>query len=160
MEPPNEFEIHEALFGMLPNSSPGPDGFPACFFQKNWSIVKNDIINTVKPFFQSDHMLTKLNQTFISLIPKVLHPTGPGDYRPISLLNITYKIISKVISNRMKPLLDRLISPYQSDFVKQRLISDNIVVAHEIIHVMRRKKKSKTDFMGLKIDMSKAFDKV
>lgn len=105
-------------------------------------------------------MFTQLNQTYISLIPKVLHPTTRGDYRPISLYNIAYKIISEVIANRLKPFLDRLISPYQLAFVKNRLISENIFVAHEIIHATRKKKKSKTDYLGLKIDMSKAFDRV
>ncbi|XP_026458815.1 uncharacterized protein LOC113359387 [Papaver somniferum] len=160
MEPPSEIEIHDALFGMPPNCSPGPDGFPSCLFQKNWNIVKKDVIETILAFFNSGHMLTKLNSTYIFLIPKVLHPNGPSYYRPISSCNIVYKIISKVIPNRIKPFLDRLISPYQSAFVKQRLISDNLLVAHEIIHAMRKKRKSKTDFMGLKIDMSKSFDRV
>lgn len=114
---PSVCEIHDALFNMQPNASPGLNGFPACFFQKNCPIVSKDIVNTVQAFFKSGHMLTQLNQTFITLIPKVLHPDNPGDYRPISPCNIAYKINFKVIANRLKPFLDRPISPYQSAFV-------------------------------------------
>lgn len=94
------------------------------------------------------------------MIPKFLYPGGPGDYMPISLCNIVYKIIYKVIANRKTPFLNRLISSYVSSFVKKQLISGNILVSHEIIYAMRRKNKSKTDFMGLEINMCKAFDRV
>lgn len=116
----------------------------------------------VQDFFSTKHILKEFNSTFITLIPKIEYRTTPKDFRPISLCNTIYKIISKLLAIRMKPFLDKLISPYQSAFVHGRQITDNIIIAHEITHTMRleRKKQKEKGYMALKIDMFKAFDRV
>uniref|UniRef100_A0A803NP10 Reverse transcriptase domain-containing protein n=1 Tax=Cannabis sativa TaxID=3483 RepID=A0A803NP10_CANSA len=83
-----------------------------------------------------------------------------GDLRPIALCNVSYKILSKVLANRMRGLIDHVISPTQSAFIPGRLISDNIMVAFEIMHYLKWKTKGKKGFMAMKFDMSKTYDRV
>ncbi|XP_026417369.1 uncharacterized protein LOC113312850 [Papaver somniferum] len=140
-------------------TAPGPNGFPSGFYKQNLNLLENDVWETVKSFFHSKHLLKEMNHTFISLIPKVNKPTSPADFRPISLCNSNYKIVSKILVNRMKPFLCKLISPYQVAYVPSRNIQNNVVIAHELVHTMKNK-KDRCGVMGLKLDMSKAFDRV
>ena len=153
-------EIENTIFQLGSHKAPGPDGLPAFFFQKFWSIVKMDVINTVQAFFYSGSLFKPLNHTFITLIPKVPFPDEVSHFRPISLCNVIYKVISKIMVNKLKPIMDSLITPYQNAFIKGRNITDNILIAHEIIDVFRKKKGRKASFGTLKIDMSKAYDRV
>ena len=105
-------------------------------------------------------MLKALNKTFITLIPKVMIPEEVSQFRPISLCNVTYKIIFKIMVNRVKPLMDKLISPYQNAFIQDRNILDNILIAHEIIDTFKKKKGRKKGYGALKVDMCKAYDRV
>ena len=102
-------------------------------------------------------LLPALNSTFIALIPKEENIRTPDKFRPIALCNVIYKVISKVIANRLKPLLALLISQEQSGYVEGRQILDGIILTHEIIHSL---KHSKQVGMLLKIDLSKAFDRL
>ena len=106
-------------------------------------------------FLNSGNIDPEINYTHIVLIPKLKSPEKMSDYRPISLFNVIYKIISKVLANRMKKILPQLISPTQSAFVLGRLITDNILVAYETLHTMHGRKKGKNGSLALKLDISK-----
>ena len=105
-------------------------------------------------------MPENLNHTFIYLIPKTKSPEKANNYRPISLCNLLYKIVSKTIANQLKKILPKLVSETQSAFMSDRLISDNISVAFETLHHLKNKRKGKSGYMALKLDISKAYDRV
>jgi hypothetical protein len=111
-------------------------------------------------FLNSGHMDSAINATNIALIPKIKNPSCVTEFRPISLCNVLYKIVSKVLANRLKVILPMVISPNQSAFLLGRLITDNILAAYETLHTMQTRLWSKVGFMGIKLDMSKAYDKV
>lgn len=112
-----EDEISQAIFQIGPLKSPGPDGFPARFYQRNWGTIKADIIGAVRRFFQTGLMPEGVNDTAIVLIPKKEQPVDLRDFRPISLCNVVYKVVSKCLVNRLRPILDDLVSVEQSAFV-------------------------------------------
>ena len=116
-------EIKAALFQMGPTKALGPDGMNALFYQKFWHIVGDDVINAVLDFLNNGIMVPDLNYTHIVLIPKIKSSEKITDYRPISLCNVIYKIISKVLANRLKLILPNLIATTQSVFVPGRLIT-------------------------------------
>lgn len=113
----------------------------------------------VLAFFHSGTMLKEFNRTYIALIPKVANPVLVNDFRPISFCNVLYKIIAKVLVNRLKPVLKFVISIFQNAFVPSRLITDNILLAHETIEFIRKKRRGYSAF-ALKLDMNKAYDRV
>ena len=156
----NPEEIKAALFQMGPTKAPGPDGMNALFYQKFWHIVGDDVINAVLDFLNNGIMVPNLNYTHIVLIPKIKSLEKIIDYRPISLCNVIYKIISKVLANRLKLILLNLIATTQSVFVPGRLITDNFLVAYESLHAMHCRKKGRRVSLALKLDVSKVYDRV
>lgn len=94
------------------------------------------------------------------MIPKVDSPCSVTDFRPISLCNVIRKLISKILANRLKVILPEIISPSQNAFITGRLIFDNIIVAYEIMHSIQTLLWSKVGFMEIKLDMSKAYNRV
>ena len=153
-------EVEQALKQMKPMTALGPDGMPPILYKSYWNTVGSDVIDASLSVLNSGIMPPNLNHTFITLIPKTKPPTNLKDYCPISLCNVIYKIISKTIANRLKKFLPKLVSETQSAFMSDRLISDNIIVAFETLHHLKNKRKGKTGFMALKLDMSKAYDRV
>ena len=113
-------EISQAIFSMHPNKAPRPNGMSTIFFQKFWPVIKVDVIQAVQSFFDSCHLLKSVNETLISLIAKIKSPIMIIEFRPISLCNVLYKIISKVLTNKFKKVLHLCISPSQSAFVLGR----------------------------------------
>lgn len=133
-------EIEAAAFAINSDKSPGPDGMSSGFFKHHWDIIKTGVISHVKLFFEHCYMLPQINHTHICLIPKVDSPTTMKDYRPISLSNVAYKIISKILAERLKPWLHKILSENQTAFIPGRLITDNVLIAHELMHSMKTKK--------------------
>ena len=123
-------------------------------------MFKIEITAAVKLFFDTGVMPEGVNTTTIVLIPKVDTPTRVTDFRPISLCNVIYKVIAKCLVNRLRPMLDELVSPVQSAFVPGRIITDNVIVAYECLHTMKKKKKGKIGTRAVKLDMHKAYDRV
>ena len=153
-------EISDALFQIEPLKAPGPDGFPARFFQRNWSTIKEDVLAAVKDFFVIGIMPEGVNSTPIVLIPEISNPAKISDYSPISLCNGIYKVISKCLVNRPRPVLDGIVSPEQSAFIPGRMITDNALVAFECIHYIKQEKDPTKIFCAYKLDLSKAYDRV
>ncbi|XP_020250145.1 uncharacterized protein LOC109827551 [Asparagus officinalis] len=153
----NHKEIKEALFQMNPDKAPGPDGFNAYFYQHNWSMIKDDVIVAVKSFFSSGKILKQINHTFLTLVPKSKEATSIQDYRPISCCNVIYKIISKILSNRLKLVVGELISNNQHAFLQGRQIGECSLLAHELLRDFSKKHGKRACF---KIDLHKAFDSI
>ncbi|KAE8674715.1 hypothetical protein F3Y22_tig00111721pilonHSYRG00161 [Hibiscus syriacus] len=126
-------KIKEALFSMGPPKSPGIDGFHAIFFQKNWVIVGEKVCSLIKKCLNGDQIEEALNRTSLVLLPKVPKPERINQFRPISLCQVIYKIITKVIANRLKPILPTMISNSQTSFIPGMVITDNIILAQEVI---------------------------
>ncbi|KAF5471964.1 hypothetical protein F2P56_008721 [Juglans regia] len=153
-------EVEEALFQMDGLSSPGPDGFLAAFYQQNWDMVGSQVSESVLYVLNSKGNLDVINNTFIALIPKKKNCTKVSDFRPISLCNVLYKIISKTLASRLKKILPSIISQNQSAFIPGRVISDNVIVAFEALHSMNCKMAGREGYMAMKLDISKAYDRV
>ncbi|KAL4340840.1 hypothetical protein GQ457_08G018090 [Hibiscus cannabinus] len=143
-----------------PRKAPGIDGLPGSFYRQHWDILGKDVINLCHELLSGRADMSLVNKTVIALIPKVEEPVRMKQLRPISLCTVIYKIVSKTLLNRMKPYLHLCISENQSAFLKGRLISDNILIAHELIHYLSSTKNGTNKGAALKLDMEKAFDRV
>lgn len=159
LKPFSASEVEAALFQMKPNKAPGADGFNAGFFQTHWNLVKPCILSAVLGFLNGGDLPEEVNKTLLVLIPKVNNPQELSQYRPISLCNVLYKLCSKTLANRLRVILDDIISEEQSAFVPGRLITDNVLIAYECIHYLRNK-RGKTGDCAIKLDMAKAYDRV
>lgn len=113
----------------------------------------------VKQCFSTQLIPEEINATQIVLIPKLENPETLKQFRPLSLCNVTYKTITKIIVNRLRPMLSELVSPNQSSFIPGRTTTDNIIITQEIIHTLRSK-KGKIGGMVLKIDLEKSYDRI
>ncbi|CAH9141904.1 unnamed protein product [Cuscuta epithymum] len=153
-------EVRLAIFDMHSENAPGSDGMNRAFFQKYWVIVGLEISRLCSNIFTTGIILRELNGTNLVLIPKKDKPEDMGDWRPIALCNVVYKIFSKVLANRLKVLLRNLIGENHSAFVPGRSIVDNVVVAFETQHFLKRKCNGKEGYVALKLDMSKTYDRV
>jgi hypothetical protein len=129
-------EVDITLSQMHPLKSHGLDGFSACFYQRSWDLVRLEVGKTVLDFVNFGIFYCSLNTTHIVLIPKIKTPRRVMDYRPINLCNVLYKLMAKVLANRMKQVLNSIMSPNQSAFLPGRLISDNVIVAFKALHSM------------------------
>ena len=153
-------EVKKALFDMAPSKAPGLDGFTAGFYQRHWNVLGEDITMAMLAFLNGGELPLGLNDTAITLIPKVRHPQKISQFRPIALCPVLYKIAVKAIANRLRDILDEIIGEEQSAFVPGRLITDNVLVAYETIHAIKRRKKGKNCCCVVKLDMLKAYDRV
>ncbi|CAJ2657203.1 unnamed protein product [Trifolium pratense] len=152
-------EVFQAIKDMKALAAPGPDGLPALFYHNYWDIIGPDITRMVLHVLNENGDPSQFNSTHICLIPKTNHPSTPDDFRPISLCNVTLKIITKTLANRIKTILPEIISPNQSAFIQGRLITDNTIIASDIFNYLSHTNR-KNGFVGIKTDMAKAYDRV
>ena len=155
-----EDEVRRAMKQMYPLKAPGPDGMPPLFYQHFWPNIGEVVTKTILDFLNNGLSPPNFNETHIVLIPKIKEPKRVSDYRPISLCNVVFIITSKVITNRLKKILPSIINDTQSAFVHGRLITDNVLVAFEAMHHINQKRSGQKGEMALKLDMSKAYDRV
>lgn len=158
--PVTDLEIKQAVSSIKGGSGAGPDGSNGKFYQQHWSIVGPTICSEIKEFFRSGIFPQEWNFTNICLIPKISNPTKMSDMRPISLCSVHYKIISKILCSRLKRILPEVISDTQGAFVLGRLITDNVIISHELVHALRTNGPAAAEYMAIKTDMSKAYDRV
>ncbi|KAL4297071.1 hypothetical protein GQ457_12G031040 [Hibiscus cannabinus] len=160
LRPFTDAEIIAAFQDINPTKAPDIDGLPGSFFRQHWELISSYIIQLCHDLLSRKIDMSCVNATVITLIPKVEDPVRMQQLRPISLCTVVYKIVSKTILNRMKPFLLGCISENQSAFLKGRLIFDNILIAHELLHYLCSFENGSNKGVALKLDMEKAFDRV
>ncbi|GJY75471.1 RNA-directed DNA polymerase, eukaryota, reverse transcriptase zinc-binding domain protein [Tanacetum coccineum] len=151
-------EIKNAMFSIDDNKGPGPDGFIAKFFKRAWHVIGMDVCNAVKEFFAGGKLLRELNATLITLVPKVRTPNKVTDFRPIACCNVAYKCISKIITNKIKNVLDSIVNKNQSAFIPHMQITDNILLTQDLLKGYDCVNGPKR--CSMKIDIKKAYDTV
>ncbi|XP_045822393.1 uncharacterized protein LOC123915300 [Trifolium pratense] len=159
-ETQSEESNQDAMFSMQPDKCPGPDGFNPGFFQHFWHLCGQDIFDECCKWLTTGSFPSTLTLTNIALIPKGDSQVSMKDWRPISLCNVIYKLVAKVLANRLKPILSKCIYDNQSAFVPGRSILDNAMVAIEVVHYMKSKLRGKVGDIALKLDISKAYDRI
>lgn len=150
-------EIKTAVWSCAGDKAQGPDGISFEFLKKFWSTVESDIVNAVQWFGESASFEPCSNSSFISLIPKVRDPLYVTDYRPISLVGALYKIIAKLLSSRLKQVMNSVIGNEQTAFIKGRSILDGPMIINELVSWSKRTKRQ---MFLLKVDIEKAFDTI
>lgn len=150
-------EVGKAIFQMEHNKASGPDGFPVEFYQNFWDVIKIDLMELFHELHAGQLELFKLNFREIILLPKTKEAERIHQYRPICLLNVSFKIFTKVATIRLNSVADHVVRPTQTTFMQGRYILDGVVTLHEMVHELDRKKLNGVIF---KIDFEKAYDKV
>ncbi|KAL2230743.1 UNVERIFIED_CONTAM: Transposon TX1 uncharacterized protein [Sesamum indicum] len=151
-------EVKLAVFDIAEDKAPGPDGYSSGFYKAAWPVVGAEVTRAVLDFFSTGRLLKQVNSTLLALIPKVHTPMSVSDFRPISCCNVLYKIIAKLLVQRLSVILDKLISPCQAAFIPGRSIGDNIMLAQELF--MGYNQARLPPRCALKVDIRKAYDTV
>ena len=151
-------DIRHAVFSLPRNKTAGPDGYSAEFFKSCWHIIGPEVVDAVTKFFNSGQMLKQWNATTLILIPKIPNASSTSDFKPISLCNTMYKVISRLLAGRLQSLLPFFVSNAQSAFLPGRLLAENVLLATELVNGYGRKNIGPRGM--LKVDLRKAFDSV
>ncbi|KAL2224632.1 UNVERIFIED_CONTAM: hypothetical protein Sindi_2930300 [Sesamum indicum] len=158
LRPFTPLEVKQAVFDIAENKAPGPDGCSSGFFKAAWPIVGGEVTRAVLDFFTTGRLLKQINTTLLALIPNVHSPMTVSDFRPISCCNVLYKIIAKLLVQRLSVVLDKMISPCQAAFFPGRSIGDNIMLAQELFSGYKQARLPPR--CALKVDIRKAYDTV
>lgn len=153
----SEQEVHLALGQMPKNRASGPDGIPIEFYQSFWDLVRPNLMGIIGQFHNSKSNVSCVNKTQITLISKKEDASQIRDFRPISVINTTTKLFTKVLVNRLQSIMPMIISNKQTAFVKARSMMKSFLVARELLcHETKRKLPT----ILYKVDFEKAFDTV
>lgn len=157
IRPVSKYEVDLALNDCSSDNAPGLDGLNAGVLKYLWSSIQQGMMDCISNFLEKGTFPAGINSSFITLIPKVSFPTEIKDFRPISLINCSLKVISKLLTNRLVMVMSYIISANQTGFMKGRQISEGILITNEVVHLIKKK-----DINGvvLKLDFEKAFDSV
>ena len=155
--PFDEKEIKDTIWNCDGHKSPGPDGVTFSFIKNNWSVLEKDVLGAVKFFHREGKIPEGCNASFLTLIPKSENPQSFKEYRPISLVGCFYKILTKVLSNRIKKVIEKVIDGSQSTFLSNRGLLDSALIVNEVVDDLKRRKKRG---LIVKLDFEKAYDSV
>jgi Reverse transcriptase (RNA-dependent DNA polymerase) len=150
-------ELKDAVFGSNASGAPSPDGFTFAFYQHFWELVQDDLILLLTRFYNNSLHVVKINHVMLCLLPKEFETSIIQKFRLISLLDYSYKIISKIFTNKLDHMVHNIVDEEHATFIQGRFILDNVLAAHEIIHFA---KTTKQQGIILKIDFEKTYDKV
>jgi mannosylglycoprotein endo-beta-mannosidase len=147
----------KAIFLMEHNKAPGPDGFPAEFYQTFWDTIKSDLLDLFNVLHAGQLELFRLYFGEVILLPKVNQAERIQQFRPICLLDVSFKIFTKVATIRLNTVADHVVRPSQTAFMQGRNILEGVVILHEAVHKLHTKK---LNGVILKLDFEKTYDKV
>ncbi|KAL2246058.1 UNVERIFIED_CONTAM: hypothetical protein Sindi_2874000 [Sesamum indicum] len=151
-------DVKQAVSDIADDKAPRPDGYSSGFFKAAWPVVGQEVTKAVLKFFSTGKLLKQVNSTLLALIPKVHTPMTVGDFRPISCCNVLYKIIAKLLVQRLSVVLDKIISPCQGAFIPGRSIRDNILLTQELLTGYNQVRLPPR--CTLKVDIRKSYDTV
>ena len=153
---PSHQEIKAAIFALNKDSAPGPDGYGAYFYQFYWEIIQEDVFKAVLEFFSSGWILPGFNSNIIAILPKTNDVVSINQYRPIAMANFKFKVISKVLADRLAVIMPSIVSQEQMGFIHDRNIKDCLCIASEAANLLHNKAYGGN--IAMKIDITKAFD--
>ncbi|XP_073355154.1 uncharacterized protein [Aegilops tauschii subsp. strangulata] len=152
-----EKEIKAAVFSSYAEGAPGPDGFPFLFYQQFWDLIKGNLFALFQDSEKGELDLYRLNFSLLTLVPKEAEAVRMEKFRPLAMINCSFKIFAKCATTKFGPICNDLIAPNQTAFIKGRFIAESIIAAHEIIHSVHSSKQSGFVF---KLDYEKAYDMI
>ncbi|CAL1383747.1 unnamed protein product [Linum trigynum] len=152
-------EIWQAVKAMGSLKAPGKDGLNPLFYQRCWDFVGPYVVAFVQSCWSDPSKVKEINERIVVLISKIKTPTLIEHFRPISLCNVSYKMITKCLAKRIKTLMTELVAETHTSFVLGRHITDNIYILQEVVHSMRAK-RGRSGWMVSKIDLAKTYDRI